>query len=151
MLVPEVVVKDIIRAVNALDLPPTTHLQVLSAVCAPLLTAAPLAAPTPPKPQPILPPLQPPSKPKPPRPATPRKSYDKRTRHDLGSTELAIAFLKQELANGPKPASAIEDLAEAKQISLNALGRAKTHLNVSATRLNSGHGHNELHLQLPTT
>jgi hypothetical protein len=86
-----------------------------------------------------------------PPPADPKVSKPKpKRRHDIPapSTGKAIAFLKTQLANGPKLASDVDRLAKESGIQPNALGRGKTQLGINVQRLNSGHG-NAVHLSLP--
>ena len=57
-------------------------------------------------------------------------------------------FLKQQLAGGPKLASDVDAAALKREISSNALGRAKTQLKIIPQRVNSGHG-NAVQIALP--
>ncbi len=54
--------------------------------------------------------------------------------------ERAAEMVGAELAQGPKPASDIEDPAEKRGVPPAALESAKKELKVTASRLNSGHG-----------
>ncbi|MGC2787268.1 MAG: hypothetical protein WA397_26270 [Roseiarcus sp.] len=63
-------------------------------------------------------------------------------------TIAATALLREALSGGPRPATDIDELAERRGVSVNALGRAKNELGVIARRLDRGAGH-VVHLFLP--
>jgi hypothetical protein len=60
---------------------------------------------------------------------------------NVDRTETAAALLREALSAGPRPASDIDELAERRRISPNALGRAKTELGITAKRMDRGAGH----------
>jgi hypothetical protein len=136
MLVPATTLTNITDSIAALKLEPVTHLKVLIAVFAPLLADPP--KPPPRKEAPAMTTRSKGAKRKPGRPHGPALS-----------TVTAMEFLKRELADGPKLASDIDAAALKRNITPNAVGRAKTQLRVVASRANSGHG-NAVQIALPS-
>ena len=91
---------------------------------------------------------------KPKSPAKPAAASQNRSRHDLPAVSRrrpgALAFLREELAEDPLPASEVEEEARGRGISNAALARAKAALKVTASRLPNGqHGASVVHLSLP--
>jgi hypothetical protein len=75
-------------------------------------------------------------------------SHNDQTRNVVDKTLEAAAFLREALSAGPRPATDIDDLAERRGVSPNAIGRAKNELGITARRLDRGAGH-FVHLFLP--
>lgn len=141
MIIPDATLRAIAENLVLLGLDPVLHAKVTIAVFTPLIEHQPTPALK-------LPPVK--VKALPPRRVARAKS--KRDPHPsergISQVDTAVTFLRNQLADGPKQSSEVEDAAMRRHISPNALGRAKTILKVSAARLNAGHG-NVVHLQLP--
>ena len=63
-------------------------------------------------------------------------------------TPEAVAFLREALAGGARSATDIDEMAEKRGVSPNALGRAKNELGITAKRLDRGAGQ-LVYLSLP--
>jgi hypothetical protein len=79
---------------------------------------------------------------------TRRWYHNNPTQNVSDKTPEAVAFLREALSAGPRPLTDIDDMAEKRGVSPNALGRAKHELGITARRLDRGAGH-VVHLFLP--
>ena len=79
---------------------------------------------------------------------TRRWYHNNPTQNVSDKTPEAVAFLREALAGGGRSATDIDEMAEKRGVSTNALGRAKNELGITAKRLDRGAGQ-LVYLSLP--
>lgn len=134
MSVSNAALRNVLDNITALKLDPVLYLQVIGAVCTPLLAEhRPERAASTVKKEATAS-----ASPKTSRHATAKRKRRPRSHGPAPSTVAAIDFLRRTLADGPKPVSEVEDAARRAGISVNALGRARTKTHCFPQRTNNG-------------